>query len=504
MVRGAWERARGVCGADSALEFGADGRFAVIAEGRAQVWDVRTGGRSAEIRDPGVLYASFSRDGEFLATFGSAGEIRVWRLSAPVTPVLRHPLNNQNLHGRLAWDPGSPALRYLEGSTAHTLDLTATVTAVWRDRPMDGVLLSPDGRVFATAERTGTGFAFELRTTDDGRLVRTLPSPPPPQPVPAAASHGHHAPHAPHGKAPAPPLAPGDVVPQMAFSPDGSRFVYGVTAPGKRAAPQRFTVWDLTRDREQTALDLATTESATAVTALALTPDGRTLFTARTPAAGELSSEHWDVADRRRTNVVTGPGLAGTRFQLAPNTEIIVGDNRVARRSTRQSAALDLVQGDHISALAFSPDGSRVAAGDRTGRVALWDGDLRRRAGVLRNVFPAPLGDTPEAVSALALSPDGHTLAVGGDAGTIQLWDTTTQQPLGGPLPTPGEPIDSLAFSPDNTTLYAGGGHVPLHRHTVDPTPVIGHVCARAGNENLTRSEWDTYVPDAPYRRVCD
>ncbi|WP_324618061.1 WD40 repeat domain-containing protein [Streptomyces dysideae] len=133
-----------------------------------------------------------------------------------------------------------------------------------------------------------------------------------------------------------------------------------------------------------------------------------------------------------------------------------------------------------------------------------WDGDLRRRAGVLRNVFPAPLGDTPEAVSALALSPDGHTLAVGGDAGTIQLWDTTTQQPLGGPLPSPGEPIASFAFSPDSTTLYAAGTHVALHRNTINPTRLIGHVCARAGNENLTRSEWDTYVPDAPYRRVCD
>ncbi|KUO14583.1 hypothetical protein AQJ91_46050 [Streptomyces dysideae] len=215
VVHGAWQRAHGVCGADSTLEFDADGRFALIAGDRVRVWDTRTGGRVVEIRDPGVLYASFSRDGEFLSTFGSEGEIRVWRLSAAVAPVLRHPLNNQNLHGRLAWDPGSPALRYLEGSTAHTLDLTTTVTAAWRDRPMAGVLLSPDGRVFAAAERTGTGFGFELRDTDNGRLVRTLPTPPPPRPIPAAASDGHGAFHAPDGEASAPPLAPGDVVPQM-------------------------------------------------------------------------------------------------------------------------------------------------------------------------------------------------------------------------------------------------------------------------------------------------
>ncbi|WP_194238689.1 hypothetical protein, partial [Streptomyces spongiae] len=71
-------------------------------------------------------------------------------------------------------------------------------------------------------------------------------------------------------------------------------------------------------------------------------------------------------------------------------------------------------------------------------------------------------------------------------------------------LPTPGEPIVSLVFSSDNATLFAAGSHVPLHRYTLDPTRIIGHVCVRAGNEDLTRAEWATYVPDAPYRRVCD
>ncbi|MEU9173888.1 helix-turn-helix domain-containing protein [Streptomyces sp. NPDC048420] len=487
--RGEWERAQGLCGADSAVVFGADGRFAVVAGGRVRVWDVRTGLRVGEVRDPGVRHASFSRDGAFLATAGTADEIRVWRLSAPAAPVRRHPLNNQHPHGGLAWDPGLPVLRYLEGGTVHTLDLTTTVTAAWRERPMDGVLLSPDGRHLATARPTTDGYVFELRATANGRLVRALPPSPPP--IAEGARAGT-------------PLAPAATAPQMAFSPDSSRFVYGVTVPGGRAAPQRFTVWDLTRDREQSTLDLGSTQSGTAVTALALTSDGRVLFTTRTPPGGEPANEMWDTTTRRRTELLTGSGLVSARLALSPRSELVVGDNRVARGTTDSIVALDLVQGDRISALAFSPDGSRMAAGDRTGRVALWDGDLRRRAGVLRNVFPAPLGGAPEAVSALALSPDGRTLAVGGDVGTIQLWDTTTQQPLGGPLPTPGEPIASLAFSPDNTTLLVAGGHVPLRRYTVDPSRAMAQICARAGDIDLTRAEWSTHVPDAPYRRVCD
>jgi WD40 repeat protein len=113
-------------------------------------------------------------------------------------------------------------------------------------------------------------------------------------------------------------------------------------------------------------------------------------------------------------------------------------------------------QHDDIEEIAFAPDGSGLAAGDGTGRVAVWDGDLRHRAGILRNIFLAPVdpsSDSAEAITALAFSPDGRTLAVGGDAGTVQLWDISTQRPLGPSLPTPGESVDTLAFSPDSTVL---------------------------------------------------
>ncbi|WP_405819825.1 hypothetical protein OG241_30830 [Streptomyces sp. NBC_01390] len=162
-----------------------------------------------------------------------------------------------------------------------------------------------------------------------------------------------------------------------------------------------------------------------------------------------------------------------------------------------------LSQGEQINALAFSPDGSRMAAGDMTGRVALWDGTLRHRTGVLSNLFPAALGDTPEAVDALAFSPDGSTLAVAGDSGTLQLWDTATQQPLGGNLPTPGEPIRSLAFSPDSATLYATSDHTPLQRYPITPSHAITQACARTGT-TLTAAQWHLYIPDAPYHPVCD
>ncbi|MEV0743143.1 hypothetical protein AB0I51_46155 [Streptomyces sp. NPDC050549] len=61
----------------------------------------------------------------------------------------------------------------------------------------------------------------------------------------------------------------------------------------------------------------------------------------------------------------------------------------------------------------------------------------------------------------------------------------------------------ALAFSPDSRTLYAGSTHVPLQRYVVDPGRAVSLVCARSGGTDLTRAQWRTYFPEAPYRRLC-
>ncbi|MFJ4567697.1 hypothetical protein ACIP4U_29195 [Streptomyces caelestis] len=485
-LRGAWEEGRGLCGDRSAVVFGWGhrDRFAVVSEDGVKVWDIRSGREVAAIADRGVRHTSLSHDGAFLATAGP-DEVRVWRLTDPTAPVFRHPLNNQHLYDCLAWDHDRPFLRYMEGGTIHTLDLTGAVTSRWSDAPVADAVLSPDGRTLATARRSGADYRFELRDTRDGHLLRRLPSTP--HPV---------------SQDPSAPVVPEYMLPLLTFSPDSTTLAYGVSVSGSRSAPQRIALWDVRRGWEQSDVDLSTTESQAATTALALGPGGRTLYTTRTPGIGKLSNEVWDTASGRRESVITVSDPAGVHMAVRPDGGLVVGDNRVARLPSGPGRAQDLVQGDQVSALAFRTDGRALAAGDQTGRVALWDGAVRHRARVLRNVFPAPLGADPEAVSALALSLDGHTLAVGGDAGTLQLWDTETQQPLGGPLPTPGEGITTLAFSADSGTLYAGSAHVPLQRYAVDTPRAEAKVCARAGG-GLTRAQWRAYVPDVPFREVC-
>ena len=67
------------------------------------------------------------------------------------------------------------------------------------------------------------------------------------------------------------------------------------------------------------------------------------------------------------------------------------------------------------------------------------------------------------AIHAVAFSPDGHRLATAGQDQTARLWDVATGHPLALALGHDG-PVTSLAFSPDGATL-ATGGHDGTLRH---------------------------------------
>jgi len=60
------------------------------------------------------------------------------------------------------------------------------------------------------------------------------------------------------------------------------------------------------------------------------------------------------------------------------------------------------------------------------------------------------------AVNALAYSPDGKRIAVGGSGRDITLWDTTTGKEIH-QFPNEGDQPDSLAFSPNGKVLATGG-----------------------------------------------
>jgi len=84
---------------------------------------------------------------------------------------------------------------------------------------------------------------------------------------------------------------------------------------------------------------------------------------------------------------------------------------------TRVFGNLRLRHGDYIHALAYSPDGGRLATASTDGSVKIWDVSNGRE---LRNYR-----GHPEAVRAVVFAPDGKTVASAA-ANDIKIWDPET------------------------------------------------------------------------------
>ena len=106
--------------------------------------------------------------------------------------------------------------------------------------------------------------------------------------------------------------------------------------------------------------------------------------------------------------------------------------------------------------MAFSPDGTMLAAGDggnfgNAGTVKLWD--------VVTKENIATLEGHSGPVTSVAFSPDGTTLASGSTRSTIKLWDVATLTNVA--TIDAGHwkqsTVTSVAFSPDGTILASGG-----------------------------------------------
>jgi WD40 repeat protein len=137
-------------------------------------------------------------------------------------------------------------------------------------------------------------------------------------------------------------------------------------------------------------------------------------------------------------------------------------ENALQRAAEPEEFGQSLLAGQNRNVLtvAFSPDGTRLAAGCGSYDTIVRVWDLRNRGG-------PPLlfkGHGSASVNALAFSADGSRLASGGDDTTVRIWDL--RNPTNEPIVFQGhnQPVVSLAFSADLTQLVSAdiGGNVRM------------------------------------------
>jgi WD40 repeat protein len=232
------------------------------------------------------------------------------------------------------------------------------------------------------------------------------------------------------------------------------------------------------------------------------TVSGESLDTrALEPAASRLLQAGGDGARITAVAFVAAPG-GGVRW-------LATGDSQGAIALWDLGAGTDgeplrfRGQEGPVTRMAVSADGRWLATAGTSDTASLVDlaADPGSRMLVLR--------DHRDRVMALAFSPDGRWLATGSADGEARLWDLAAEDPSQAPGVLYGHQgaVTSLVFSHDGNWLATGSrDHTArvwsTYLWSLDPERLVDLACQVAGRD-LTRGEWEDYLPGLPYHRTC-
>ena len=289
----------------------------------------------------------------------------------------------------------------------------------------------------------------------------------------------------------------------VAFSADDTTIYTG-------GLDQRVMVWDLA-GRRQFAARLVDGEPRARIAGVALpAPDGQAVVFAGSTA----SSDHLqllDVAAQRPQPVANDPESDPLAAWIPPDDHLVVTAAgsvlQVRDRATGRTVVKRIVSNSQITAVAATPDGRFIIAGDQSGAVRRVEVGTLQPAGPTvqldhavkaistgeSNTAVAVLDDNSYSVvdlaggtelhrhtlgfpgTAAAVSPDGGRLAVGGSSGQVGLLDVDSGHWLSAPVVAHRQYVDAVSFAADGHTVVTSSfdGGVRFWNGN-DGTPIAG------------------------------
>ena len=458
------------------VAFSPDGRTLAAGssrDGTIWLWDAKTEQHKATLEGHTITVRSvaFSPDGQTLASAGGSG-VRLWNVNTGQHKAI---LEEQYMIS-VAFSPDSQTLAVPHIRGVGLWDVTtgqhkSTLGENSNDF-VDSVAFSPDGQTLASASWGGTGLIWDVETGQQKAILeghtdavdsilfspdgRTLTSPKGRGVWLWDVDTGQHK------STLAGPLNP---VKSVAFSSDGRTLASGSFGG--------VWLWDASTGQHKITLigPNNANHQGWKDWKVSFSPDGQTLATG---SRGEVRL--WDVSTGQQKTILQNAEIDGRLITYSPDGRTLATrgiDGTMVRlwdTFTEKPIRVFKGHGGRIDSMAFSPDGSSLAAGSPDDPVLLWDVG----SGQLKETFQ---GLASCNFSFVCFSPNGDVLVSGWRGYDIALWNVATGKQL---------------------TLLAGHGHQPLSA-AFNPN---GNILA-TGSSDGTVLLWDV-APFVTERRQQD